>query len=74
MSLHDLRFRGGRLSYPTHRMTAPEWILPDYLEQARAVFEDAGDRVSRAGEAQAVPRSESFEALRWFLLPEDLAA
>ena len=67
MSLKELRYRGGRMSYPSRKMTAPEWVLPEYLDEARRIF----------ASIQSLPEvcenpivlSPTFEELRWFLLP-----
>jgi selenocysteine lyase/cysteine desulfurase len=69
LSLRTLRYRGGRPSYPTRHVTAPEWVLPEYLEQARAIVEGCcGDRpvVDPVLDAE-------FEHLRWFPLPSEAA-
>ena len=66
MSLDDIRYRGGRMSYPSRRMTAPEWVLPDYLEEAREIFA-AAEREEPEGEVLNL--TAGFERLRWFPLP-----
>jgi selenocysteine lyase/cysteine desulfurase len=71
MSLHELRFRNGRMSYPVRRMTAPEWVLPDYLEDAKAIFEEASHHLINDSEPR-MDLSKDFEALRWFTLPQDV--
>ena len=67
MSLHQLRYRNGHLSYPAKRMTAPEWVLPDYIQEVKELF----DALSLEGtsEASDPSLSESFQKLRWFSLP-----
>ncbi len=70
LRLHSLRYRNGHLSYPSKHMTAPEWVLPEYLEEAKELLStlDTGNLPSR----EPLPLSERFESLRWFSLPEDL--
>jgi hypothetical protein len=42
MSLHDLSYRGGKLQYRSRHATEPEWVLEDYLRQARRIVDEAG--------------------------------
>ena len=67
MRLSDIRYRRGRMSYPSRKLTAPEWILPEYLDAAWAVFEAASTRPPSS--ITPKPQSQSFEELRWFPLP-----
>ena len=70
MRLDDIRYLGGRMSYPSRKMTAPEWILPDYLEEARKIL-DAAEGV-RAEDVSKPEFTRNFEQLRWFPLSIDL--
>jgi selenocysteine lyase/cysteine desulfurase len=70
LSLRTLSYRGGRPSYPSRHVTAPEWVLPEYLEQARAVLAAAGPERS----FEDPNLNADFELLRWFPLPSDAAA
>ena len=70
MRLDDIRYLGGRMSYPSRKMTAPEWILPDYLEEARKIL-DAAEGV-RAEDVSKPELTRNFEQLRWFPLSIDL--
>ena len=65
MRLSDIRYRRGRMSYPSRKLTAPEWILPEYLDAARDVFEAAS---TPYGPSPQTSKPE-FEELRWFPLP-----
>jgi len=68
MSLRDLTYRGGQLEYPRHQHTTPEWVLPRYLEEARATLKSAVDEP--CGVTTLQPKlSADFEGLRWFPLP-----
>ena len=72
MRLSELRYRGGRMSYPARRMTAPEWILPDYLEEASRILETARSNINEARrQAESPDLNESFQRLRWFVLPTE---
>ena len=72
LSLHDVSYADGRMAYPAHRHREPESRLVDYLEEARDVLSrPAGALAGPTFDETAV--GEDFEALRWFLLPEDVA-
>ena len=68
-SLGDVRYDSGRLEVRTRRSTEPEWVLPSYLDAARALVDQL------EAEAAVAPSElgEDFEALRWFPLPHDVA-
>jgi selenocysteine lyase/cysteine desulfurase len=70
MSLDDVGYEGGAMRFAGHRHHTPEAALEDYLEQARAILVDPPI------EADPVPLEvgEDFEQLRWFWLPEEIAA
>ena len=73
LSLRDISYADGRMAYPAHRHREPESRLADYLAEAR-------DRLSRPPLPLAGPTfdpeavGQDFEALRWFLLPEDVSS
>jgi selenocysteine lyase/cysteine desulfurase len=70
MSLRDLTYRGGQLEYPRRQHTTPEWVLPRYLDEARAIFQAAEEHPE--GVIALRPKlSADFEHLRWFPLPGD---
>ena len=69
MSLLDLRYRHGHLSYPARRMTAPEWVLPDYIEEANTLLESIEEQLQPRIEEPEL--SEGFQKLRWFILPTE---
>ena len=72
-SLRDVRYDDGRMDWPSHRHHEPESRLADYLDEARAFL-------ARPVVAPATPSVDAdevgpdFEALRWFWLPEEVAA
>jgi hypothetical protein len=72
-SLLDVTYDGRGMAWPSHRHHEPETRLAEYLDEARAML--AGPPVvppSPTVEDGSV--GPDFEALRWFLLPEDVAA
>jgi selenocysteine lyase/cysteine desulfurase len=72
LSLREIRWDGGRMGYPSHRHREPETRLADYLDEAREILSLA----PRAVDGPSLSPDEvgpDFEALRWFLLPEDVA-
>ena len=73
-SLHDLSYRGGRLSYPSRHVTTPEWALPGYLDAAREIFDAAEARLGVATQLEVgdPALTADFEHLRWFPLPGDV--
>jgi len=71
LSLHDVRYEGGRMSYRAHRHREPESRLAGYLAEARAILADPPAASRRP--ARVDPGAD-FESLRWFLLPEEAEA
>jgi selenocysteine lyase/cysteine desulfurase len=58
----------GRMTFPRHDDTAPESVLADYLDEARALFASLpdADTVPQATDADL---GDDLERLRWFDLP-----
>jgi hypothetical protein len=72
MSLKELRYEGGRMSYPSRKMTAPEWVLPDYLKEAQRLFDEIPEKEASAPQKiETQGLTETFEKLRWFILPQE---
>ena len=67
VSLHDVSYRSGRMSYRSRHATEPEWVLHGYLEEADRIAAQMSERLG-----DAPPLSDDFEALRWFPLPNAL--
>jgi selenocysteine lyase/cysteine desulfurase len=68
VSLGDLSYEGGTLTYEHRRQTEPEARLHDYLKMAEAILHSADDD-------PVPPRpqlSSDFEHLRWFALADDV--
>jgi selenocysteine lyase/cysteine desulfurase len=73
LSLGDIRYEDGVMTWPAHRHREPVSRLAWYLDEAREILR----RPARALTAPTIPEGgvgPDFEALRWFLLPEDVAA
>jgi len=70
MSLSDITYADDGIRFQGHRHREPETRLATYLEAARALLAEPVHAVP------SVPRdvSEDFEHLRWFWLPEEVAA
>jgi len=72
LSLRDIRFEDGTMTWPAHRHREPESRLAVYLDEAR-------ERLAAPARRLAAPTiapgsvGPDFEDLRWFLLPEDVA-
>ena len=72
LSLAHVRYPGGRMSYRTRHVAEPEWVIHDYLREAKAVVDEAQARQWEAIEDPTL--SDDFEHLRWFLLPGEASA
>ena len=66
LSLADVSYAGGRMTWPDRRQRMGDDALADVLEAGRQVLQ-AGAR--RDGERPAT--SADFEHLRWFPLPDE---
>jgi len=75
LSLDDVRYTDGRMSYTAHRHREPESRLVDYLAEARALLDAPPAAASAAVEGSAsLAVGPDFESLRWFWLPHEMAA
>lgn len=70
MRLTDLSWRDGKLQYRSRHATEPEWVLAEYLEQARQIVAEA--ERSPAPASPDPELSPDFEHLRWFPLPGEV--
>jgi selenocysteine lyase/cysteine desulfurase/CRP-like cAMP-binding protein len=68
-SLRDVRYEGGRLTYPSRHVRIGEEGLPDQLEAALRIFESAQDGKRRRAPRPTEARPPEYERLRWFALP-----
>ena len=69
MTLHDLSFAEDDNRFQDRRETESHERFGEYLAEARAILARAVPSVEDVRELPA-----SAQTLRWFLLPEDLAA
>ena len=73
LSLHDIRYRDGVMTWPSHRHHEPESRLSEYVTEALRIVA-LPPRVLTVPTIPPGGVGPDFEALRWFLLPEDVAA
>jgi selenocysteine lyase/cysteine desulfurase len=72
LSLRDMTYADGEPRYTAHRHREPESRLAAYLDEGRALLARGAPPPARP----TIPDGavgDDFEALRWFLLPEDVA-
>ncbi len=70
MSLRDVRYEDGHMRFEGHRHHEPESRLAHYLAEARVLLAEP----PAAAEEQALDVGGDFEDLRWFWLPQEVAA
>lgn len=70
--LFDLDYSSGRLEYPSRHQTETQRVLPTYLEQARETIARAVREYQEWTPAQEPARTENFEHLRWFPMPNEV--
>ena len=68
MSLHDIDYSSGEMTYPMRRRQEPEDRLQSYFEAALGIVESVEGRER----PPALDLSEDFEHLRWFPLPSEV--
>jgi len=71
-SLNELSYARGRMEYRSTRVHEPEWVLPSYLERARAIFDEAVATCRALEDADDPSLSTDFQHLRWFPLPGEI--
>ena len=71
LSLGDVRYRNGEMTYPEHRRHAPESQLAVHLDEARAIVASPPP-ASPYDETDAPGVDADFETLRWFWLPHEI--
>jgi selenocysteine lyase/cysteine desulfurase len=73
LSLRDIRYGDGSMAWAAHRRHEPEARLAAYLEEARELLARPISPVAGPS-VKAGSVGPDFDALRWFLLPEDVVA
>lgn len=71
MSLHDVNYADGRMSWRQQRQSAPESALAGYLDEAARLMSAPPEP---AGKPDVLEVDADFEHLRWFALPHEIAA
>ena len=74
LSLDDIRYEAGGLRYPAHRHREPEARLEAYIAEAERILADPAAALGPAPRPETLDVDTDFESLRWFWLPEELAA
>jgi selenocysteine lyase/cysteine desulfurase len=72
MSLNEISYDQGHMTYPSHRDHQPEAALGDYLEEAQKILDSAAPGVDP--EEIDLELTDDFEHLRWFPLPGEAPA
>ncbi len=70
MSLRDIRYVEGRMTFPAHRRTEPETRLAAYLDEGRRLL---ADPPPPPAPPEPLALDADFELLRWFPLPDEMA-
>jgi selenocysteine lyase/cysteine desulfurase len=74
LSLHDIRYGPDGLAYRAHRHHEPESQLADYLAEAERILADPVAALGPPPPPPPLDVDTDFEDLRWFWLPEEIAA
>jgi hypothetical protein len=74
LSLHDIRFGADGLTYAAHRHREPESRLADHLAEAERILTDPVAALGPPPAAAELDVDADFEDLRWFWLPDEIAA
>jgi selenocysteine lyase/cysteine desulfurase len=73
MRLGEVSYRTGKMAYRSRHSTEPEWALPGYIDEAKAIFARATVDLRALTIVDPV-RTDDFEELRWFPLPSEVAS
>jgi selenocysteine lyase/cysteine desulfurase len=74
LSLLDIRYDADGLRYAAHRHREPEDRLADHLAEAERILADPVAALGPPPAAEMLDVDADFEDLRWFWLPEEIAA
>ncbi|MEA2218279.1 MAG: hypothetical protein QOJ35_905 [Solirubrobacteraceae bacterium] len=72
ISLYDVSYAGGTMEFRGQRSSAPESALADQLEWARRLVASIPVELSREPAIEDPVLPESYERMRWFLLPGEV--
>ncbi|MFN8620733.1 MAG: aminotransferase class V-fold PLP-dependent enzyme [Chloroflexota bacterium] len=73
LSLHDIRYEGGVMTWLSHRHHLAETALTDHLAEARRLLATPPDPLPPPQSAADLDVGPDFQALRWFLMPDEAA-
>ncbi len=74
LSLHDVRYVDGSMTWQAHRHHAPESALAGHMADARALCADPPAPLLPPQSARDLAVGPDFQQLRWFLMPDEAAA
>jgi hypothetical protein len=74
LSLHEIDYTAAGMAYPAHRRREPEASLVGYLAEARRLLAHPPAPTQPPQSEADLAMGADFEALRWFLMPDEAAA
>jgi selenocysteine lyase/cysteine desulfurase len=75
LSLHDVAFGDGGVTYPAHRHSLGEAALGHHLGEAERILSDPVRALGEPPAPEGAPEvGDDFESLRWFWLPDEVRA
>jgi selenocysteine lyase/cysteine desulfurase len=75
LSLHDVAFGDGGVTYPAHRHSLGEAALGHHLGEAERILSDPVRALGEPPAPECAPEvGDDFESLRWFWLPDEVRA
>ena len=74
LSLDDISYDASGLHYLAHRHHEPEASLTSYLADAERILADPVAALGPPPEPETLTVGTDFESLRWFWLPDEIAA
>ena len=74
LSLHDVRYEDGRMTYRAHRHREPESHLASYLAAGRRILASATASPADGQASEGAALDADAESLRWFPLPHEVVA
>ena len=74
LSLDDIQYGDAGLTFPAHRHREPEDRLAAYLDDGAGILADPVATLGPPPKLEPLAVGTDFESLRWFWLPEEIAA